>query len=93
MFKYCEHTKQPNHNKEISISQKSFDSVLELNTELTIKAQIASIRFDSAINIIDSLKTNRKVIKKETNDKISAVDTFDGDDIVQYWTNRNKPAN
>jgi len=77
------------YNKIDSIQNK-IDSVTLINIELDSKISRADSNIsliNEQINVVDE---NINVIKKQTNDKISSVDTFNISQLKKFFTERYK---
>lgn len=88
IFSYKQPDYIDDHNNKIEVLDLKVDSLSQVNGELTLKID----SLNNQINNLDrqiGLKDNRiKTLKKVTNEKVSAVDSFNNDELERFFTDR-----
>ena len=74
----------------IEILEQKVDSLHSINGELTFKVDTLNQQISQLDNQID-LKDNRiQTLKYKVNEKVNAVDSFNGDELKRFFTERYK---
>jgi peptidoglycan hydrolase CwlO-like protein len=88
IFSYKQPDYIDDHNNKIEILDLEVDSLHKVNKGLTLKID----SLNNQINNLDrqiGLKDNRiKTLKKITNEKVNAVDSFNNDELERFFTER-----
>ena len=88
LFSYKQPDYIDDHNDKIKVLDLKVDSLYKANEGLTLKID----SLNNQINNLDrqiGLKDNRiKTLKKITNEKVNAVDSFNNDELERFFTNR-----
>ena len=88
IFSYKQPDYIDDHNNKIEVLDLKVDSLSKVNEGLTLKID----SLNNQINNLDrqiGLKDNRiKTLKKVTNEKVSAVDSFNNDELERFFTDR-----
>ena len=88
IFSYKQPDYIDDHNNKIEVLDLKVDSLSKVNGGLTLKID----SLNNQINNLDrqiGLKDNRiKTLKKVTNEKVSAVDSFNNDELERFFTDR-----
>ena len=88
IFSYKQPDYIDDHNNKIEVLDLKVDSLQKINEGLTLKINSLNNQINNLDRQID-LKDNRiKTLKKITNEKVSAVDSFNNDELERFFADR-----
>ena len=76
------------YQTQINILQSRIDSIQTKNSYLQVEADSLNTELDKFSNKINLLNTKIYVIKKETEQKLNAIDTFGGSQLQEFFSKR-----
>lgn len=76
------------YQTQINILQQRIDSIQSQNNHLQVEADSLNNVLVEYNEKIKTLNTRIYVIKKETEQKLSAIDSFGGSQLQEFFTNR-----
>lgn len=88
IFSYKQPAYIDDHSNKIKVLDLKVDSLHNVNKGLTLKVDSLNNQIQNLDHQI-GLKDNRiKTLKKVTNEKVSAVDSFNNDELERFFTDR-----
>lgn len=76
------------YKKEIEYLQTKIDSTNLVNSKIDSKIDSVKENITNITNEVNHIDKNISIIKKQTDEKINAADTFTASDIEQFFTDR-----
>jgi peptidoglycan hydrolase CwlO-like protein len=76
------------YNTKIELIQKEIDSVQVVNEKITQQISVLDGEIDNIDGDIEKVTKNITIIKKQTNEKVDAVNEFTFSDLTKFFSDR-----